>query len=302
MARFTSEADRHVPLLTQFYQLEVPPARDVGLNKVHLDAWLGAGLLSTKVCLRGAMSNPGKDGGIVIREDMYGCRVQGGDLWFWVFDLMRDDPGRHLTVKGKKLTYQGRIPEYPQHKDVERLARIHPVICNLMNCAADGFAPSRGDLEQFNSYRKAILAKCPRLEWGGISTPEGHVIDAIDTLEGESRVVRLVDRVLIDQLVQSVVAGATERSRGGASYRGVARCKECTNPFVLQKEGQQYCSQRCRSRVGERRRYALRMEGYPTKNKRPIIVASERAQTTLHKVWALRVAGLPDPKNEPEAD
>ena len=47
-------------------------------------------------------------------------------------------------------------------------------------------------------------------------------------------------------------------------------CHECSNVFVVQKEGQAYCSQRCRSRVGERRRYALRMEGYPSRYKKRV--------------------------------
>ncbi len=39
-------------------------------------------------------------------------------------------------------------------------------------------------------------------------------------------------------------------------------CVECGTAFFGARESRQYCSQRCRSRVGERRRYAIRMQGY----------------------------------------
>jgi hypothetical protein len=140
---------------------------------------------------------------------------------------------------------------------LNRLAHAHPVIREIMACIADGVKPSRKTIFDFNQ----ILATVPQLqvEWADVFGKP--------TICKENRA-KPRPVLVYQKLVSEMIVAIEPILEDHKAPTPFARCEECESPYLIVKKGQVYCSQRCRARAGERRRYAVRMEGYPTKNKR----------------------------------
>ena len=66
----------------------------------------------------------------------------------------------------------------------------------------------------------------------------------------------IIDEVTLEgAIVQDLVNEVGYMQKDESSLE---RCVECQSIFEIRREGQQFCSRRCSSRAGERRRYKSR--------------------------------------------
>ncbi len=203
MALFTSKADSGLPLLTQFYHLEVPYLDEL---PVHL---AGAALVAT-------------DPEILQWAEM----LRGG---YYV-------PGWPGTESVEDLTEWG------------YLANLYQILKSFMDCRVDGEVPSPAYVDALNSWL-AVVMPAPFVAWN----QDGFKFD----FPGVSGLVLLVHRPLAMEMLSAFQNGT------------LRRCEECRSVFVEQKPGQKYCSQRCRTRITSRRRYATLFSEYKPTRRRP---------------------------------
>lgn len=120
-----------------------------------------------------------------------------------------------------------------------RFRAFHGAFCHLLETFADGKKLSGEETATVNAMLKEYLPppvlswdkerNCYGIEFHSNPEPRSHMLmELFETLEREK----------------------TE------NIKLFTRCEECKNPFLIQKEGQRFCSQRCRTRVTSRRRYA----------------------------------------------
>ncbi len=128
---------------------------------------------------------------------------------------------------------------------------VHYFLTELMNCAADDLIPAPDTINTLDDWL-AIVLPPPRVAWRSSfssDTPPRVYLPALKAMEF------LLHRPLAQEFLAAL---------NGKKFK---RCESCRNVFVEQKPGQRLCSQRCRTRVGNRRRYARLFEGMPTRRK-----------------------------------
>lgn len=218
MAIFTSKADRGVPLLTQFYQLEIP--------------------LPTPF--------PG----------VYGRDLMETELLPWAAGIAQTTQGQVFRKgpDGEDVDASGEV-SWPQIIDMNRLGKIHPVMKRMMNAAADRKNPLPDDLVAFNAWQEACHTPAPRLHWIDTTVnPDEPRFIVFQNAQPVRLAMKYIDRVLIEQFSRALIAQENHILPRGWAFRGFSRCEECRSPFLVAKEGQRFCSARCRQRQGQRLR------------------------------------------------
>lgn len=144
--------------------------------------------------------------------------------------------------------------------DVVHLARLFACVRSMMDAAADKRAPSPETEQEIQAYIDKCLS-APTLGFMHGSTDQGDspLLYYRGPFTDGTRQAQvwegLGNRVLRD-LVS--VWGRCE----------MRRCEECKSVFVMDpRRKQEYCSQRCRARVGGRNRYAKLFEDSPKRRK-----------------------------------
>jgi len=203
--------------------------------------------------------------------------LAGSELDRWVGDETYPSLERYWSETASAKASKGPID------GLRMLALVHPTIKSVMEHLADGTAAPPDVASLLNQY----LATLPPLQvyWveAGLSLIIGGSHPGVEWPEK-------IFRALMGELVEAIEPILNTVLQP----RPFLRCEECQNPYLVTKTGQRFCSQRCRARTGERRRYAVRMEGYPTKNKRPY---SSRPGARKKPE-----DGLPDQRRKPEAN
>lgn len=236
MALFTSKADAGLPLLTQFYQLDLPLSFDVDLEEGY--------------------------------DAIYWSEVlMESELRFWVDDTLAKWKRGRVAAGESHWASLTNTPvgwpdnhQNPKHRQMwAELARLQLLLQRLMDCAADVVAPASEDTERLNRWL-AMLMPAPELVW--IVTEFGQARRNHIYLASPN--VMLWHMILHKRLVTEFL----EALEGGR----LRRCEECGSVgsvFVEQKPGQKYCSQRCRTRITSRRRYATLFSEYKPTRRRP---------------------------------
>ncbi|MCX6366210.1 MAG: hypothetical protein NTX57_05815 [Armatimonadetes bacterium] len=246
MALFSEKSrDALMPLLSQYYRLHVRPEQIIVMSDDDVRLWVkklgatlapGAGLAQIAkkypvlYLLPGSSSSPTKrfsfsvvPGGVT--EIGYGFQLmsESSEIWRLAQRFMIDAS----TPFG--------LSSVQESDDLGELARMHPVIKRMMECAFYDDLPNDEDLASFNSWRRKMFEKPPELYWDSNTCR--------DYIAGQSHVVRAVSRPIAQQFVDGLL---------GKSF---GKCEDCGNLFFSLKKGSRWCSHQCRHRVGSRRRY-----------------------------------------------
>lgn len=195
--------------------------------------------------------------------------LSASELAQWVWDIEDNARGQIFSLSGMDDTI---VTGCAQPDDLERLARLHPVMQRLMSCAVEDLLPSQEDVNHFNEWREKTLQKPPsRLIW----KRAGDSTILFDYQQGPEDVVRLIEIPISEQFTEALYYHHHRaRPPRGTRYPGFARCSECRNILVQTRPGQNYCSSRCSHRRGERRRYKVLFELTPETDLTPKIQKS----------------------------
>lgn len=174
-----------------------------------------------------------------------------------------------VSKESVAATYEGLEPEMgythflaflridqEEEEDVEHLLKIHSCLCALMECAADRVPHREENLAEMNRWIELVHPKPRKFIWEHNDATKEKAHDEV--------LLEPLWKSLGWALIQQFTKTLKMRQMGLRSYqfRDFARCIECKNVFLLTRMGQEFCSQRCRSTAGARRRYAIRFADY----------------------------------------
>lgn len=144
----------------------------------------------------------------------------------------------------RELKREGGNIDMPKALEIWRLARV------LMDALADGGEVLGSDYLRLAELDAQGVSKAvyrpgasPTLKYLGGHEVQPESLYSPWQVVLETRIDFFVSRVVFD--LKSAMVGILK----------LVRCQECRSVFVLERSGQQWCSQRCRARVGSRRRY-----------------------------------------------
>jgi hypothetical protein len=135
---------------------------------------------------------------------------------------------------------------YPLYRE------FHVIFCRLFEAVSDNKELSKSDTENINTVLKTYLPE-PKLYWDKKTLK--YNIEFQEDPEPRSHI-----------LMEIFYALSEEDAEKSKLF---ARCEECKNPFLIQRDGQRYCSQRCRTRITSRRRYATLFSEYESTRRKP---------------------------------
>ncbi|WP_309721167.1 hypothetical protein [Armatimonas sp.] len=139
--------------------------------------------------------------------------------------------------------------------DWGRFSELLGVVCMVMEALADEKPPVPGALNELNFWiGEYASSENPRLKATVIWE------NGLSVVREQATPIALISQVLTE-LLDLIATARSDKSRK------VSSCSICGNLFVVTRKGASRCSQRCRMRVGSRKRYAKIFEGYPTRRK-----------------------------------
>ena len=171
-------------------------------------------------------------------------RFAGSELDKWIAAWMNRKYGtawkRFSDFAPKKIL------DVAEYQAFLRILRV------LMDALAEHRELTEVERDAINQAMRLYLPP-PSIKWN--EETRKHSIEFLDPHDPRGHVLmEVIDAMERENMEQTSLFG---------------KCEECKNPFLVQKEGQRFCSQRCRARTGERRRYAVRFADYQPTRRRP---------------------------------
>lgn len=125
------------------------------------------------------------------------------------------------------------------------LGKLQLFLKKLMGIAADNKAPDPEEQSKLNEYIRDLF-RPQEILWIDLGS-YGYKRRYAEQFDTGELWERTLERPLLEDFVEALVSDA------------LVRCEECQSVFPKRKDRkeQRHCSQRCRSRVGNRRRYQL---------------------------------------------
>ena len=152
-----------------------------------------------------------------------------------------------------KLYTQGQISL--SEADWSRFSELLGTVCMIMEALADRRPPAAGVLDELNFWiGEYATSGNSRLAVTVVWEDDLSIIRRRRTVEG-------VIAEVLTELLDLIGAAQSDKSQK------VSSCSICGNLFVVTRKGAARCSQRCRMRIGSRKRYAKLFEDYPTRRK-----------------------------------
>lgn len=198
MALFGTAERSTLPLLTQFYQVDVPPYVEKRQHKQALNKWLES--------------------------------LRGSEL----FAFLSHTPG---------ADFYGATPLPAQ---MAHYADLHKAVVALMNAFADN--------TEIEGYYVNYLQ-----DWLNRNlTPQFLLYDLYDRKGGDEPIQNTESLPASDIRLHIYTPKSAILEELATLLKNpenkVKRCPECTSAYIIKRQGQIYCSERCSARVRERRR------------------------------------------------
>ena len=169
-------------------------------------------------------------------------------------DVMASEIAKFMRIELKEQDLRE-----PSESDIVSMARLLKTVKAMMDGAADG-EPPLPEIEWVMQDYLNIYLKPPTLGFIFVDKEQGHkpFVHYLGLHDTNSVTQDEETFDLICQMVLQSLVIMWER----AEFR---RCEVCSSVFVMNpKRKQKFCSQRCRARLGSRRRYAILFDGLPS--------------------------------------